>query len=73
MIARKEGFEIGHKAETGELHMLGKKERKLLRAILSVTLKSKSGREAILRIKGKESLRLAKTLLDQMGGFWDVP
>jgi len=73
MIARNEDFEIAYKAETGELYMLGKKERMLLRAILSVTLKSKAGREAILRIRGKESLRLARELLDQMGGFWDAP
>ena len=60
---------MAFKAETGELYMLGKKERLLLRAILSVTLKSKAGREAIIQACGKEHLELAKTLLKEMGGF----
>jgi hypothetical protein len=39
---------------------------------LSVTLKSKAGREAISQICGKECLQLAKTLLEQMGGFGEA-
>jgi hypothetical protein len=72
MIEKQEEHEIAFKAETGELYMLGKKERMLLRAILSVTLKSKAGREAISQICGKECLQLAKTLLEQMGGFGEA-
>ena len=72
MIEKQEEREIAFKAETGELYMLGKKERILLRAILSVTLKSKAGREIIIETHGKEYLQLAKTLLEEMGGFGEA-
>jgi len=63
---------IAFKAETGELYMLGKKERILLRAILSVTLKSSEGREIIAQKFGRESLEMAKRLLEEMGGVLDA-
>ena len=63
---------MAFKAVTGELYMLGKKERSLLRAILSVTLKSKAGREIIIQKHGRESLQTAKELLHQMGGSLDA-
>ena len=53
MLEKQEEREIAFKAETGELYMLGKKERILLRAILSVTLKSKAGREIIIENPGR--------------------
>jgi hypothetical protein len=67
------GYESGiaFKAETGELYMLGKKERILLRAILGVTLKSSAGRELIVHKHGAESLQMAETLLEEMGGVLD--
>jgi hypothetical protein len=70
MIMKRSGHQSGtaFKAVTGELYMLGKKERILLRAILAVTLKSKAGREIIAEKHGKESLQIAKTLLHEMGG-----
>jgi hypothetical protein len=48
--------------------MLWKKQRILLRAILSVTFKSKGGREVIVREHGRESLQVVKDLLREMGG-----
>jgi len=60
--------DIAFKTLTGELYMLGKKERILLRAILDVTLRSKTGREIIVENCGKQSLKMAKTLLHEMGG-----
>jgi len=62
---------IGFKAETGELFMLDKKERILLRAILSVTLDYEKSRAVITRKLGKESLAIAENLLKQMGGRVD--
>jgi len=63
--------DMAFKAATGELYMLGKKERILLRAILGVTLKSKAGREIITQKYGRESLQRAQELLHQMGGSLD--
>jgi len=63
---------IAFKAETGELYMLGKKERILLRAILSVTLKTSAGREIIAQKFGRKSLETAKRLLEEMEGVLDA-
>lgn len=60
--------DVAFKAETGELYMLGKTERILLRAILGVTLNSGASRDFIIRKHGKASLQLAETLLKEMGG-----
>ncbi|MBN2032299.1 MAG: hypothetical protein JW836_03405 [Deltaproteobacteria bacterium] len=69
----KKSESIGFKGETGELYMLGKKERILLRAILGITLKSSAGRELITQKHGEKALQTAETLLKQMGGFLDPP
>ncbi|MBW2063977.1 MAG: hypothetical protein JRJ03_03480 [Deltaproteobacteria bacterium] len=53
---------------TGALLMINKKERRLLREILSVTLKSPHSREWIARKLGKEYLEIAQKLLSAMGG-----
>jgi hypothetical protein len=63
---------IAFKAETGELYMLGKKERILLRAILGITLKSRKGRDLIIQRHGKDALQMAETLLEEMGGGLDA-
>jgi hypothetical protein len=62
---------IGFKAESGELFTLNKKERILLRAILSVTLDYEKFRTVIAKKFGKESLVIAETLLREMGGRLD--
>jgi hypothetical protein len=71
MRGQEDEIEIGFKAETGELFMLGKKERILLRAVLSVTLHSASARATISRKLGKEYLGIAENLLREMGGKVD--
>jgi len=63
--------DMAFKAVTGELYRLVKKERILLRALLDVTLRSKTGREIIAEECGRESLHMAKTLLREMGGDLD--
>jgi hypothetical protein len=62
---------IGVKAETGELFTLDKKERILLRAVLSVALDYKTTREVIAKKLGKDSLTIAEDLLREMGGRVD--
>jgi hypothetical protein len=62
---------VAFKGKTGELYMLGKKERILLRAILGVTLKSGPGRDLIVQKHGKDALQMAETLLEEMGGALD--
>jgi hypothetical protein len=68
MRDQEDEIEIGFKAETGELFMLSKKERILLRAILGVSLNSKNTREYISRKLGKEYLGTGESLLEEMGG-----
>jgi hypothetical protein len=66
--AQEDETKIGFKAETGELFMLSKKERILLRAILSVTLDYEKARTIISKKLGKGSLAIAENLLREMGG-----
>ena len=72
MVSAAKEPDIAFKTLTGELYMLGKKERILLRAILGVTLKSRAGREIITQKHGRESLQTAQELLHQMGGRLDA-
>ena len=65
-------IEIKFKSETGELFTLDKKERILLRAVLSVTLGYQTTRSVIAKKLGKESLALAENLLREMGGRVDL-
>ena len=60
------------KAETGELFTLDKKERILLRAVLSAALQYKTTREVIAKKLGKDSLAIAEDLLRAMGGRVDL-
>ncbi len=68
MATQEDEIEIGYKAETGEIFMLGKKERILLRSILRVTLDSDSARAIISRKLGEECIGIAEKLLREMGG-----
>ena len=54
--------------KTGALLMIDKKERKLVKEILKISLKSKSSREWIMRKLGKEYIEIGEKLLDNMGG-----
>ena len=54
--------------ETGALLMLNKDERKLLKALLAMTLKSKNARSWIEKTLGEEYIAIGERLLKTMGG-----
>ena len=60
--------EVGLKSETGELYMLNKKQRILLREVLSKTLESAAGQAFVAERFGEGGLELTKNLLKEMGG-----
>ncbi len=60
-------IEVGLKIETGELYMLNKKQRILLREVLSKALESDAGRAFLAERFGKEGLELTENLLKEMG------
>jgi hypothetical protein len=59
---------VGLADKTGALLMIDKKERELIREILSMTLKSPSAREWISKKLGKEYVQIGVKLLKNMGG-----
>ena len=59
--------EFGIRRETGELYMLNKKERVLTIEVLKMTLATKAGREFLLERFGKQGLKIAVSLLEEMG------
>jgi len=54
--------------KTGALLMLNKNERKLLKELLDMTLKSKNAREWIIKKLGNEYIEVGEGLLKAMGG-----
>jgi len=59
--------EFGIRSETGEIYMLTKKERILTIEILKMTLATETGREFLIERFGKEGLKTAAGLLEEMG------
>ena len=59
--------EFGIRSETGEVYMLNKKERILTIKILKLTLATAAGREFLVERFGKECLKIAEGLLEEMG------
>ena len=59
---------VGLADKTGALLMIDKKERELIRELLSMTLKSPSAREWISKKLGKEYVQIGMKLLKNMGG-----
>jgi hypothetical protein len=55
--------------KTGALLMIDKKERRLVKDILTVTLKSQSSRDWIIKRLGKEYIEIGEKLLKSMGGL----
>ena len=53
---------------TGALMMVNKKERRLLRELLAMSMKSPSARKWIAGKLGEEYLGIGDKLLDNMGG-----
>jgi len=59
--------EFGLRSETGEIYMLTKKERILTIEILKLTLATPAGRNFLVERFGKEGIKTATSLLEQMG------
>ena len=59
--------EFAIRKETGEIYMLNKKERILTGEILRMTLATETGREFLIERFGKEGLKTAAGLLEEMG------
>jgi hypothetical protein len=59
--------EIGIRSETGEIYLLTKKERILTIEILKLTLASAAGRDFVVERFGKEGIKRAASLLEEMG------
>jgi len=59
---------VGLADKSGALLMIDKKERELVRELLSMTLKSSSAREWISKKLGKEYVQIGVKLLKAMGG-----
>jgi len=59
--------EIGIRSETGEIYLLTKKERILTIEILRLTLATAAGREFMAERFGKDGLKVAVGLLEEMG------
>jgi hypothetical protein len=54
--------------KTGALMMINKKERQILREILSMTMNSKGGKGYIARKFGPEAVEIAENLLEALEG-----
>lgn len=59
--------EFGIRSETGEIYLLTKKERILTIEILKLTLATAAGREFVAERFGKDALKIAVGLLEEMG------
>jgi hypothetical protein len=59
--------EFGIRSETGELYMLTKKERILTVEILKLTLATAAGKGFLIERFGKEGIKTATGLLEEMG------
>jgi dihydrodipicolinate synthase/N-acetylneuraminate lyase len=59
--------DFGIRGETGEIYMLTKKERLLTIEILKMTLATAAGRKFLVERFGKEGLKTAAGLLEEMG------
>ena len=64
----KEASAIGMRDSTGGFFLLNKKERTLVRQILSMTLQSEQGKEYILKKFGGEFLNIGEKFLIKIGG-----
>ena len=59
---------LGLADATGALLMINKKERRLLKELLSMSMKSPSARQWISKKLGPEYVRIGERLLRSMGG-----
>ena len=66
-MKKEDESDVGVRGETGELYMLDKKERRLVTEVLKRTLETEAGKEFVEKRFGKEGLKAALVLLNQMG------
>ena len=59
--------EFGIRNETGELYLLNKQERALTIEVLKMALATEGGREFLVERFGKEGIKMALSLLREMG------
>jgi hypothetical protein len=59
--------EFAIRKETGEIYMLNKQERILTIEILKMTLATSAGRKFLIERFGKDGLKTAAGLLEEMG------
>ncbi len=64
----KDAREIGVHDNTGQVMMLDKKERKLLKLVLDVSLRSESAKQYITETLGPRFLKVGEKLLKNMRG-----
>ena len=67
-MEEKKDINIALHDKTGALLMIDKKERRLVKEILAVTMKSPASRGWIEKKLGKEYLEIGEKLLQSMGG-----
>ena len=67
-MSSKNETEIGIHDHTGQVMMLDKKERALLKLLLAVSLKSESAKQYIVKTLGSRYLKIGEKLLHNMGG-----
>ena len=67
-MEKKDDINLALHNETGALLMLNKHERKLLREILLMTMKSNSAKDWIVKKLGKEYIKIGEKLLKAMEG-----
>ena len=72
MTDRKSGGEIELKDPTSQLFMLTKKERLLVKSVLSWGLNSKAGRKFISEKLGPDYIEIGAKLLKDVGGEADI-
>jgi hypothetical protein len=66
-VEKKSQSEFGIRRETGELYMLTKKERVLTIEVLKMTLATAAGREFLMERFGKQGIKTAIDLLQELG------
>ena len=66
-MKKEDQSDVGIRGETGELYMLNKKERILTIQVIKRILATAAGREFVVRRFGEEGLKIAATLLEEMG------
>ena len=67
MNEKNEESEFSCRAETGELYLLDKKERILMREVLQWILTNTGNRDLVVRRFGKEGFEVAVSLLEKLG------